>query len=98
MDPFIAAEVKKTTKEIDQLLDLMNYYGPGPELSIPPSGKALNAYNKVAALRSLRPSIFWALGPANYSKVFQVVYGAGKKIQLSPRDESFLEFPQGRSA
>ena len=69
----LACEVKKSEKEIDDLLMLMNKYSNSPPLEeIPAKGKERNAYKKIIGIRRTWPSIFWALGPNNYEKSFAI--------------------------
>jgi hypothetical protein len=90
---FIAGEVKKTTNEVVRLLQLMEEFGLDPELEQPPSGKERNAYKKVTALRSQKPPVFWAVGPANYSRVYSVDYTLEGIVRLVPKGEELLFYP-----
>jgi len=81
-DEWIAGEVKKTKGEVDQLLALMEAFGRDPSLPIPASGKARNAYKKVAGLRARRAPVFWAVGPDGLSKVYLAEYRDDDVIQL----------------
>lgn len=90
---FIACEVKKTPKEVKDLLAFMRELGFNPAADKPKRGKALNAYKKVVGLREHRPQLFWALGPNGLSEVFHVEYGARGQIDLMPTSESALRFP-----
>jgi len=84
----IVCEVKKSRKEIDALIDYMHSFGRQPSLS----GEHLkgvkraknNAFIKVKALRADKPSIFWAVGPDRYEKVFSVKYFDGDVIEFEP--------------
>ncbi len=89
----IAGEVKKTNAELDQLLMLMFEFGqlPVPEAP-PPSGKARNAYKKIAALRERRAPIFWAIGPDGTSKVHRVEYHAGDRVKLVKAEAAIMQF------
>jgi hypothetical protein len=90
---FVACEVKKTAKEVQDLLAFMRELAPDPAAGEPKTGKALNAYKKILGLRKHRPQLFWALGPNGLSKVFHLEYGAGGQIELMPTSESALRFP-----
>lgn len=90
---FIACEVKKTAKEIENLLAFMLEFCLDPGAEEPKAGKARNAYKKVLGLRTYRPKLFWALGPDRRSKVFHVRYGARGQIELMPTSDSALRFP-----
>jgi hypothetical protein len=93
-DEFIAGEIKKTRSEIDHLIALMSEFGRDPGLPVPiKSGKALNAYKKVAGLRARKAPLFWALGPDGYSKTFEVKYKPDGAVDLMPTDDRALRFP-----
>lgn len=91
----IAGEVKKTVSELDMLVGFMEQYGSDPDIAAPPSGKALNAYRKVAALRARRAPIFWAVGPSGYSAVYRVEYDEKCRIALQVADDDVLQFKSG---
>lgn len=93
---FVACEVKKTAKEIEDLLAFMWELGVNPAADEPRIGKALNAYKKVVGLRAHRPQLFWVLGPNCLSQVFHVEYGAIGRIELIPTSDSALRFPQNQ--
>jgi hypothetical protein len=93
-DEHIAGEVKKTRKEVDELLCLMQHYGSEPGAVEPDkSGKERNAFKKVTGLRSRRAPIFWALGPDGYSKVFTTKFEDGGVVEFNPADDDALRFP-----
>lgn len=101
MDPdtqtmFIACEVKKTAKELGDLLAFMRELGLNPAADKPKTGRLLNAYMKVLGLRKHRPQLFWALGPNGLSEVFRPRYGGKGEIELMPTVESELRFPQAQ--
>lgn len=93
---FIACEVKKTAKEVEDLLALMRKFGLDPTADKPKTSKEDNAYKKVRGLRDHRPQLFWALGPNGLSEVFCLEYGAMGQIELMPTSEFALRFPQSR--
>lgn len=89
---YIAGEIKKTRCEVDHLVELMEHFGCHPDLAEPAkSGKARNAYKKMAALRLRRAPIFWAVGPDGYSRIFNVTYDGGG-VSLSPDGDALLKF------
>lgn len=90
---FIACEVKKSSNEIDQLVRLMKIYGEDPAAPVPPAGKERNAFKKVVALRSRRPPVFWALGPAGTSHVFEMRYGPDSVLEFLPASDAALSYP-----
>ena len=89
----IAGEVKKSVEEIDELVAYMEAFCADPHIPPPATGKALNAYKKVASLRTKQPPVFWALGPAGYEKLFQVRYQPGGEMDLLPGSAAVLRYP-----
>ena len=79
---FLACEVKKTTREIDLLIELMKQYGADGSIQEPEKAKEKNAYRKSEGIRRTWPSVFWALGPNNYSKVFDVIKRNEREFEL----------------
>lgn len=92
----IACEVKKTSKEIEDLLAFMGDFARNPAASEPKTGKVRNAYKKILGLRKHQPQFFWALGPNCHSEVFQVEYEAAGHIDLISTSESALQYPEGQ--
>ncbi|OLF71073.1 hypothetical protein AWH62_13525 [Maricaulis sp. W15] len=92
-EEFIAGEVKKSRREIDAMLDVMNALGADPAHSEPPSGdKTRNAYKKLAGLKARRAAVFWALGPEGYSLVFRVNYFDDGRVEFEPVGQDALEY------
>lgn len=88
----IAGEVKKTNREIDALILNMKEFGANPDVPLPSGGKLRNAYKKISGLKARRAPVFWAVGPDNYSLVFQVEYGSGGVVMLHRTDDAILRF------
>ena len=88
----IAGEVKKSVAEVETLIRLMEEIGSNPEMAIPSTGKALNAYKKVAGLRARRAPIFWALGPNNCSHIFHVHYAPDGRVAFQSTTEDALRY------
>jgi hypothetical protein len=86
----IAGEVKKSEAEVEMLLLLMQEFGREPLIVAPTFGRQRNAYKKMAALRARNPPLFWAVGPAGYSRVFKLHYLNGGLVR-------FAENPTGLS-
>lgn len=79
----IAGEVKKSSREIDTLVEHMVEFGRAGAQEAPPKGdKRLNAFQKWRALRGSAIPIFWAVGPNDYTKAFRVNYHADGSFQL----------------
>lgn len=89
-DEILACEVKKSVKEIDTLIELMRAYSYENLIEEPPSGKERNAYKKVMGIRRTWPTIFWALGPNDYSKVYEIVRTGDHEFDLIERGEELL--------
>lgn len=68
----IACEVKKTVRESDRLVALMNEFAVVPAAEAPASGARRNAWKKLEALVLERPAMFWVLGPGGHSAVFDL--------------------------
>ena len=90
----IGCEVKKTEKEVDNLLRDMRPFALDPSLGAPDkAGPKRNAWKKVASLRNYRPPIFWAVGPEGIGYAFQVAWrGDTQAFDLEPQAESILRF------
>jgi len=86
----IAGEVKKTKREVDRLIDLMVEYGADPAASALAGEKGRNAFKKVQGLRARQAPIFWALGPAGYSRAFAVRYDGDGAIYFHEVDQRAL--------
>ena len=91
---YIAGEVKKSSREIDDLIILMEEYGRYPDEEEPAnSGKRRNAFKKVRALRARQAPLFWALGPNSDSRVFQVGYQDDGSLSFTSVSNAALQFP-----
>ena len=88
----IACEVKATRTELNQLVHLMEWFGAEPAASVPRSGRELNAFRKVQALRARCPPLFWAVGPAEVSHLFDVRLDDRGALSLRPIDEGALAY------
>jgi hypothetical protein len=91
---YLACEVKKTLREQNELIELMQRFSidpyPGDALA---SSKEKNAYRKLKGLHARRAAIFWAAGPDGTSEVFRVTYNNGDKVVLEPACEDALTYP-----
>jgi len=77
LNEFLACEVKKSPKELDELIELMTRFGTESLASTEGlRGKERNAHRKVKALRVRHAPYFWAVGPEKYTHLFRVAYGA----------------------
>lgn len=87
---YIACEVKKTTAEIDRLLELMARFGRCSSAEAAP--KEENAFKKLQALRSRRPPLFWAVGPAGSGHAFRVEYSDGGVVSFQEIEIQKLDY------
>jgi hypothetical protein len=85
----IAGEVKKSVKEVNQLVELMQHFGAEPTAPLPDSGKERNAFKKIVALRDRQPSVFWAVGPDRHEFIYLLEYD-GPIIQFVNADSHAL--------
>ena len=94
----IACEVKKTTTEVEKLLQYMHgFCAAGTPLDDAAQATlksdGLNAYRKVVALHKRRAPIFWAVGPNGLSQVFEAHYPANGWVALVATSEAALKYP-----
>jgi hypothetical protein len=85
----IACEVKKSRKEIDDLVTHMHEIGLTPALTKEslPGSTAKNAFMKVKALRANQAGTFWAVGPGQYERIFCVNYRREGIVEFVPAPE-----------
>lgn len=87
----VLGEVKKSRKEVELLIELMQAFGSDPDAPAPPGGKELNAYRKVEGLRNSGAPVFWAVGPDGFNKVFWIKR-IGAAIEILSADQNALQF------
>jgi len=83
-DEHIVGEVKKTEKEIDNLIDHMEEYGRTgmtDGLSLP--SNETNSFRKWKSLLRSKPPLFWAVGPNDYTHLFFVDYQSDARASFS---------------
>lgn len=92
---YVACEVKKTVSELNQLVELMRRFAADPDLCLAAnkSKKEENAYRKLTGLRERHASIFWALGPNGYGKVYRMTYAEDDRVIFTPDSEDALRYP-----
>ena len=89
----VTCEVKKTWREVEKLISFMGLHNNSLEEEISSiQGAERNAFKKVIGLRLSRAPIFWALGPGNESRVFEVKYGADEEVMLVPSEDKTLAY------
>jgi hypothetical protein len=79
---YIACEIKKTTAEMDQLIESMKKFGQIHLDHDKITPKEKNAFRKLQALRSRRPPLFWAVGPGGSNYVFKMTYAGDGMISF----------------
>lgn len=90
----IAAEVKKTEKELDALVGHMLELGAQSDVDEKSLTRPkLNAYRKVKGLTRRRAPLFWAVGPCLVSHAFAVEYGPESKVLLTHVPLDRLAYP-----
>ncbi|MFT5725926.1 MAG: hypothetical protein ACI8PB_000042 [Desulforhopalus sp.] len=90
----LVCEVKKATKEIEELMHFMRMYCNTPHLSSEPkNSKERNAYRKVQGIRRSWPLLFWALGPKGEGEVYNICrVGNSQCFDLNLIEESSLKY------
>jgi hypothetical protein len=91
VNEYVAAEVKKTCREIDRLLANVNKCCAGEHDQSCDKGTRMNAHRKWIALRTRRAKLFWAVGPNADSRLFEVIVGKDT-IRLEPVAGARLQF------
>jgi hypothetical protein len=90
---FLAGEVKKTSKELDELLTKMTMLcAARQEITPPENAKLRNAYKKWVGLVKTHAHYFWAVGPGKVSHLFEVQHLPGGYIAMRPVDDAPLKF------
>jgi hypothetical protein len=90
----IVCEVKKSTAELDQLVNLMNRFAKDPHAHHT-ERKEQNAWRKLEALRSNRPPLLWAVGPGGSSYAFRMRYQEDGVVNFQKIDIQELCYPSG---
>ncbi len=90
----VACEVKKSSAEINKLIEHMQTYCnvdlPKDE---PKNSVEKNAYRKVMGIRRSWPTLFWALGPNGAGHCFKIgrIHGS-ERFSMNKVDEKELQF------
>lgn len=89
----IAGEVKKSSKELDELLiHLHTFSAEGGLDHCSASAARENAYQKWLGLHRCHAPLFWALGPDSDSRLFEVSYSPEGNIVLTQTTSDRLHF------
>lgn len=93
-DEHIAVEVKRTSADLDRLVDNLQRCCAGDHdpTCLKTGGKRRNAHMKWIALRNRCPHVFWAVGPSPASRIFEVSRLADGTIYLQESDKTKLRF------
>jgi len=80
-DYLVACEVKKSKSEIVKLMADMNVFASSdPCQNEPQNAVKKNAFRKVVGIRESWPTLFWALGPDNFGKVYKIEKEVGSDL------------------
>lgn len=89
---YLACEVKKTERELKDLIALMHQFGRSDVSDIRKVNER-NAFKKVQGLRARRPHLFWAVGPGGKNVLFRVIYSEGCLVTLDEAPLAELQYP-----
>jgi hypothetical protein len=93
----VAVEVKKTSREVDNLIENLTKCCAGDhDVSCHSKGTRLNAHRKWIALHARRPSLFWAVGPSPNSRLFEVLVAPDGSIRLQATPSTRLHFDEDK--
>jgi len=91
MNERIAGEVKTSSAEIDELVLHLRVYGKtGATVPLSKQPKHINSFKKWTALLRCRAPLFWAVGPGDYTRIFEVQYGPEGTAVFSDVDSDLL--------
>jgi hypothetical protein len=96
---YIACEVKKSVRELDELIKLMIELSTGcgvPENKM--SSREKNAFRKLKGLQERKPPIFWALGPDRANRIFQMTYMDDGQVVFNPANYDVLQYPRHKNS
>lgn len=89
----VAVEVKKTSRELDVLLENLTKCCAGEhEAGCYSAGKRLNAHKKWVALQARHPAFFWAVSPSPDNRLFEVLVASDRSIRLQAAPTARLHF------
>ncbi|MGO7658916.1 hypothetical protein [Rhizobium ruizarguesonis] len=87
---FIAAEVKKSTNEVEKLAEHLTSLSGQGIVNVTGSHVMRNSIKKYNGLVERGANVFWIVGPAKLSYIFKVEQLGDKRIALKPSDEVSL--------
>ena len=92
-DVHIAAEIKKTRKELDQLISYMTNFDSALVYDYKSmSASEKNAHKKWVGLNDCRAPFFWAVGPANENRLFELEYFSSGNIRFTSCNHEQLAY------
>lgn len=89
---YVAVEVKKTSREVDELLRNLTKCCAGEHDPSCLDCKRKNAHRKWVALQARKPPLFWAVGPHPNARLFEVIAAADGSIRLEAAPQERLQF------
>ena len=90
---YIAGEVKKSSKELDELLINLRKSCAEGDLDLSTATPVrINAHKKWLGLRRCQAPFFWAIGPGGDSRLFEVFYSSAGDITLNATTDDRLNF------
>jgi hypothetical protein len=89
----IAGEVKKSSKELDELLNNLQIFRAEDSLDYRTASRVeKNAHKKWLGLHRCHAPFFWAVGPGGDSRLFEVSYSSDGNIVLNRTTHDQLHF------
>ena len=90
---YIAGEVKKSSRELDELLINLHKFRVEDSLDYSTASPVeKNAHKKWLGLHRCHAPLFWAVGPGGESRLFEVSYSSEGNILLSETTDDQLHF------
>lgn len=81
---YIAGEVKKTERELDNLILNLKQFGKERVIDLPANEqKKGNSFKKWKALMDRKAPFLWAVGPNNYTHAFSIQYKSNNRANFS---------------
>jgi len=92
----IACEIKKSSGEIDVLLEILDRFASNDRRE--PFRKELNAFRKLQALKSRQIPLFWAVGPGGLNCAFRIEYPNDGSVHFQKIEIAELKYSEAISA
>lgn len=92
---YIAGEVKKSKRELDELIrNLMEFGRLGMTKCDSDHPKRINSFKKWIRLQQCKAPLFWAVGPNDYTHLFSVNYGSDETAAFTEVSLSTLRYTE----